>query len=110
DCGVVSFGRGTEELFVQVAQSVLDRLLCRVLTVQSLDHVVGWSLSSEVGVVAITQKELTAGCGMRADAPAAGLMTVVLLDELIDAGTDRAEDAELGEIGTEPGPESVVRA
>jgi hypothetical protein len=50
----------------------------------------------EVRVVAIAKMEL-ATCGrMRADAPTAGFVAVVPLDQLIDPGADHADDAELG--------------
>lgn len=47
---------------------------------------------------------------MVANPPAAGVMTVVLLDQLVDTGGDRADDAELGQVRAEPGPEPVVGA
>jgi hypothetical protein len=37
-------------------------------------------------------------------------MTVVLIDQLVDAGADRANDAKLGQVRAEPGPEPVVGA
>jgi hypothetical protein len=37
-------------------------------------------------------------------------VAVVLLDELVDARADRAEDTELLDVGAEPGPESIIGA
>src|SRR5262245_27206170 len=61
-------------------------------------------------VVAGAEHELTARGRVIADAPAAGLMAVVLLDQLVNAGGNRADDGELGKVGSEAGPEPVVRA
>src|SRR5262249_45103976 len=47
---------------------------------------------------------------MRADPPAARVMAVVLLEQLVHAGGDRADNGELGKVGAEPGPEPVVGA
>jgi hypothetical protein len=47
---------------------------------------------------------------MGADAPTAGFVAVVPLHQLIDPRADHADDAELDQIRTEPGPEAVIRA
>jgi hypothetical protein len=44
---------------------------------------------------------------MRADAPTAGFLAVVPLHQLIGPSADHADDAELGQIRTKPGPESA---
>src|SRR5215813_1758434 len=69
-----------------------------------------WFSALVVGVVAVAEQELAASRGMLPDSPAARLVTVVLPDQLVDARADRAEDAELFEVGAEPGPEPVVGA
>jgi hypothetical protein len=46
----------------------------------------------------IAQKELTTGGRMVAHAPAAWLVTVVLPYELVHAGGDCPDDAELGKV------------
>src|SRR5690348_586786 len=83
-------------------------LALQVLTVQPLDKLMSWLLALVVGVVQVTQRELAARRRMVADPPAAWVMAVVLLDQLVHAGADRADDAELGEVGAEPRPEPVV--
>src|SRR5215472_6456123 len=75
---------------------------------QPLDQLMSWLFALVVGVMPIAEQELAACRGMLPDSPAARLMAVVLLDELVDARADRAKDAELFEVGAEPGPESVV--
>src|SRR5215831_1324482 len=47
---------------------------------------------------------------MVADPPAAWVVAVVLPEQLIHAGGDRADDGELGKVRAEPGPEPVVGA
>src|SRR6516162_10965864 len=86
------------------------RLALQVLLVEPLDELKRWLLALVVGVVAVTQRELAAGRRMVADPPAAWVMTVVLLDQLVDGGGDRADYGELGKVGAEPGPETVVGA
>jgi hypothetical protein len=46
----------------------------------------------------ITEEKLTTGGRVIADPPTARLMAVVLLQDLVDAGADRAGNAELGDI------------
>ena len=65
-----------------------------MLTVQPLDELVSWLLAPEIRVVAITEVELAACRGVIADPPAAWLMTVVFLHQLVDACGDCAENAE----------------
>lgn len=62
-----------------------------------------------VGVVTVTEHELPACGRMRADPPAAGLVAVDFLYQLVEPGPDRAEDAELGNVRAESRPESVIR-
>jgi hypothetical protein len=93
--------------FVELA--VHRCLALQVLTVQPVDQLMSWLCALVVGVVAIAEQELAACRGMLPDPPAARLVTVVLLDQLVDARADRAEDTELLQVRAEPGPESVVR-
>jgi hypothetical protein len=92
-----------------VELAVDGALALQVLTVQPFDELMSWLPALVVGMVAIAQQELAARGGMLPDPPAAGLVTVVLLDQLVDARADRAEDAELLQVRAEPGPEPVVR-
>jgi len=85
-------------------------LALQVLAVQPFDELMGRLLALVVGMVAIAEQELAARGGMLPDPPAARLVTVVLLDQLVDARADRAEDAELLQVRAEPRPEPVVRA
>ena len=89
--------------------AVNRRLALQVLTVQSLDQLVSGLHALIVGMVAITEQELAARSLVLPDPPAARLVTVVLLDQLVDGRADRAEDTELLQIRAEPGPEPVVR-
>src|SRR5215831_566143 len=92
--------------FVELA--VNCRLALQVLTVQPFDQLMSWLSALVVGVMPIAEQELAACRVILPDSPAAGLVTVVLLDQLVDARTDRAEDTELLDVRAEPGPESVV--
>ncbi len=58
----------------------------------------GRLLALVVRMVPVTEHELTAGGGMRADPPAARLMAVDLLYQLVERSAERAEDAELGDV------------
>src|SRR5689334_23733077 len=99
------------DALVNLVDLVVKRGLLRgVLAVQSDDEVVRRLLAVVVGVVAVTEKELAAGGGVSSDAPAARLVAVVFLEELIRGGRDRAKHAELGDVRPEPRPERVVRA
>src|SRR5262249_41651562 len=80
---------------------------CRV---QPFDERVIWLSTLVVRVVAVAQRELAARRRMRADSPAAWLMAVVLLEQLVHAGADRADDAELGKVRPESRPKPIVRA
>jgi hypothetical protein len=71
---------------------------------QSCDQLRSGPLAQVVGVVAVTEEELSAGGGMVSDSPATRRMAVVLLDQLIDAGAYRADDAEFSEVRAEAGP------
>jgi hypothetical protein len=53
-------------------------------------------------MMAVAQHELAARHGVIADTPAAGLMTVVLPHELIDAGDECADNSELGNVRAKP--------
>src|ERR1700757_1332674 len=75
---------------------------------QPLDQLMGRLSALVVGVVAIAEQELAACRGMLPDSPAARLVTVVLLDELVNARADRTKDAELFNVRTKAGPESVI--
>jgi hypothetical protein len=50
----------------------------------------------------IAEEKLTTGGRVVADPPTAWLMAVVLPHDLVHAGADRADNAELGDIRTEP--------
>src|SRR5262249_59804809 len=62
------------------------------------------------GGVATTDGNAPSRAGLFPAPPAAGLMAVVLLEQLVHAGDDRADDAELGQVRAEPRPEPVVGA
>jgi hypothetical protein len=79
-----------------------------VFFVQPFDHFAGRSGAVVVGVVPIAEKELATGGWMIPDSPAAGFVAVVFAYQLIDAGPDRADDTELGEVRTESRPEAVI--
>jgi hypothetical protein len=83
-------------------------LALQVLTVQPLDQLMGRLLAVIFGVVPVAEQELAVRRGVLPDSPAAWLVAVVLLDQLVDGGADRAEDAELFNVRAEPGPEPVV--
>src|SRR5262249_25063961 len=105
--------RGTpfsHELMEFVQPALHACLAFGVLTVQPFDELMRRLPAVVVGMVAITEQELASSGRILADPPAAWLVAVVLLDELVDAGGDRAQDAELFDIRTEPGPEAVVGA
>src|SRR6516164_2899859 len=89
--------------------AVHRRLALHVLTMQPFDQLMSWLLALVVGMVAIAEQELAARGGMLPDPPAAWLVAVVLLDQLVDARADRADDTELLQVRAEPGPEPVVR-
>jgi hypothetical protein len=93
-----------------VELAVHGGLALQVLTVQPFDELMGWLLALVVGVMAIAELELAVRRGMLSDPPAARLVTVVLLDQLVDGRADRAEDAEFLDVRAEPGPEPVVHA
>src|SRR5690242_2575149 len=108
---MVCHGRRGRQLLMDLVELAVHRgLALQVLTVQLVDQFMGRLPALVVGMVAIAKQELAARGGMLPDPPAAWLVTVVLLDHLVDARTDRAEDTELLQIRAEPGPESVVRA
>ena len=75
--------------------AVHRRLALHVLTMQPFDQLMSWLLALVVGMVAVAEQELAARGGMLPDPPAARLVTVVLLDQLVDGSADRAEDTEL---------------
>lgn len=107
----MSGGRLGPQVLVDVVKLVVHRCLALlVLTMQLVAQLASWLSALVVGVMAIAEQELAACRGMLPDSPAARLVTVVLLDELVDARANRAEDAELFNVRAEPGPESVVGA
>jgi hypothetical protein len=111
--GVPVVGRdllGDQVLVDLVELAVNGFLALQVLTVQPFDEFMSWLLALEVRVVAVAEVELAARGRVVADPPAAWLVAVVLLDQLVERGADRAEDAELFQVRAEPGPEPVVRA
>src|SRR5690348_1209859 len=85
-------------------------LALQMLTVQALDELMSWLLALEVRVVPVTQVELAARRRVVAEPPAARFVTVELPHQRVDACGDRAENAELLQVGTEPRPEPVVGA
>jgi hypothetical protein len=93
-----------------VELAVDRRLAFQVLTVQPFDELVSRLPAPVVRMMAITEHELAIGRWILPDPPASRLVTVVLLDQLVDACGDPAEDAELLEVRAEPGPEPVVGA
>src|SRR5215467_12055856 len=95
---------------MDLVEPVVHRgLALQVLTMQPFDELVCRLPALVVRVMAIAEQELAARRGMIPDPPAARLVTVVLLDQLVDARADRAEDTELLQVRAEPGPEPVVR-
>jgi hypothetical protein len=102
-------GRRNDALMDFMEPLVNGSLLCRMLAVHPKDQVMRRFEAVEVGVVMVAEEKLTPCRRMGSDPPTARLVTVVFLYELIDGSADGAENAELGEIRTEPGPESVVR-
>jgi hypothetical protein len=77
------------------------RLSFRMFAVHPSDHVVCRFRTVKVGVVAVTEQELAARRRMRSHSPTSWLVTVIFLYKLIDARSDGAKDAELGEVRTE---------
>jgi hypothetical protein len=73
-------------MLMDVVKLAVDRCLAlQVLAMQSLDQLTGWPSALVVGVMAIAKLELAACRGMLPDSPAARLVTVVLLDQLVNA-------------------------
>jgi hypothetical protein len=108
---VVGCGRLVRRVLTDFVELAVDDCLAlQVLTVQPLDELMGRLPALIVGMVAVAEQELAARGGIAPDPPAARLVAVVLLDQLVDARADRAEDAELLQVRAEPGPEPVVRA
>jgi hypothetical protein len=104
-------GRLGRQVLVDLVEFAVDRRLAlQVLTVQPLDQLMIRLPALVVGVVAIAEQELATRRGMLPDPPAAWLVAVVLLDQLVDTRADRAEDAELFDVRADPGPEPVIRA
>jgi hypothetical protein len=90
-------------VLVDLVELAVDPCLAlQVLTVQPLDQLVSWLPALIVGMVPIAEQELAARRGMLPDPPAAWLVAVVLLDQLVDARADCAEDAELFKVRAEP--------
>src|SRR5690348_15247809 len=85
-------------------------LALQMLTVQALDELMSGLPALEVRVVAVTQVELAARRRVVAEPPAARFVTVELPHQRVDACGDRAENAELFKVGTEPRPEPVIGA
>src|SRR5215469_4104897 len=100
--------RGGQALMHLLEPDVDGGLALQMLTVQPLDELMSWPLALEVRMVAVAEVELAAGGGVVADPPAAWFVAVVLLHQLVDARADRAENAELGKVRAESGPEPVI--
>jgi hypothetical protein len=83
-------------------------LALQVLTVQPLDELVSGLPAPEIRVMTVTEVELAVRRGVIADPPAAWLMTVVLLHQLVDACGDCTENAELFKVRAESRPEPVI--
>src|SRR6516162_4265638 len=81
-----------------------------VLTMQPLDHLVGRLVSLEIRMVPIAEQELPVGSRVRTDPPTARFVTVVLPHDLVHAGGDRSDQADLGQVGPESRPEPVPGA
>src|SRR5215471_18771850 len=108
--GRLSRGRIGQQVLVDVVKLAVNRYpALQVLAMQPLDQLMSRLSALVVGVMAIAEQELAACRVILPDSPAARLVTVVLLDQLVDARADRAEDAELFDVRAEPGPESVIR-
>ena len=94
---------GRDDALMEFMELVPDgSLLFLVLAVHPNDEVVCRFDALEVGVVPVAKQKLAARRRMRSHSPAARLVTVVLLHELIDGRRDSAEDAELCDIRSEP--------
>jgi hypothetical protein len=107
----VSRGPAGSPVVMGLVELAVDRRLAfQVLTVQPFDELVSRLPAPVVRMMAITAHELAIGRWILPDPPASRLVTVVLLDQLVDACGDPAEDAELLEVRAEPGPEPVVGA
>ncbi len=95
---------------VDLVELTLDCCLpLEVLTVEAFDKLMRRLCAPIVRVMPIAERELTARGRMNSDSPAARFVTIILLEQLIEAGTNRADDAEFGQIRTEARPEAVIR-
>jgi hypothetical protein len=63
------------------------------------DYLLSRSDALIVGMVAMAQVELAAGCRMVADPRAAGVGRFLLLHQFVGGRHDGSDDAELGEVG-----------
>jgi hypothetical protein len=94
--GRLSGGRLDQQILVDFVELAVDRCLAlQVLTMQPVDQLTSWLSALVVRVMAIAEQELATCRGVLPDPPAVRLVTAVLLDQLVDARADRAEDAEL---------------
>ena len=74
------------QMLVDFTKLAVDRcLVLQVLTMQPLDQLMGWLSALVVGVMPIAEQELAACRVILPDSPAARLVTVVLLDQLVNA-------------------------
>jgi hypothetical protein len=92
------------DALVNLVQLGMHRLLARnVLSVQPGDELGIRLLPAVVRVVPITQIELPTGGGMITHPPAAGLMTVVLLHNLVYTRSNRPDNGKFRK--SEPNPD-----
>src|SRR5262249_23662431 len=100
-----------DNALVDVAQLVMQgRLLFDVLFVHADDEVVRRLFAFVVRRGAVTEDERAAGGRVRTAPPTARLVAVEFSEDLIARGHECAEEPELGDVGSEPRPESVVGA
>lgn len=95
---------------VDLVELVLDCCLpFEVLTVQALDELMGRLCAPIIWMVPIAERELAPRRRMNSYSPAARFVTIILPEQLVEAGTDRADNAEFGQIRTEARPEAIIR-
>jgi hypothetical protein len=91
-----------DDALVKLAELGVDRLLpLNVLSVQPGNQLGIRLLAAVVGMVAPTQVELPTGSLVVTHPPAARLMTIEFLHDLVYASRDRSDNAEFGDIRTE---------
>lgn len=97
------------QVLVDGMQSLRNQgLALAVFTMQPLDQLAGWSVTLVVRVMLVAEVELAIGRRMVAHPPAALLVAVELPGQLIHSRDDCSDEAELGQIRPEAGPECII--